>query len=134
MLTPQLVGVGTSEHADSLPFASTLCGACYDACPVRIDIPEMLVHLRAKVVDAHRGGVPKPEALAMKGAQLVFGSPRRLAIAERLGAIGGRIARNRRRAVAAGTGEEVDGSAGRAGAGARNRSGPGGGRRDGDER
>jgi L-lactate dehydrogenase complex protein LldF len=91
VLTPQLVGVGTSEHADSLPFASTLCGACYDACPVRIDIPEMLVHLRAKVVDAHRGGVPKPEALAMKGALLAFGSPRRLAMAERLGAIGGRI-------------------------------------------
>ena len=91
VLTPQLVGVGTSEHADSLPFASTLCGACYDACPVRIDIPEMLVHLRAKVVDSHRGGVPRPEALAMKGAQVVFGSPRRLAMAERLGAVGGRI-------------------------------------------
>jgi L-lactate dehydrogenase complex protein LldF len=91
VLTPQLVGVGTSEHADSLPFASTLCGACYDACPVRIDIPEMLVHLRQKVVDSHRGGVPKPEAVVMKAAQVVFGSPRRLALAERLGAMAGRI-------------------------------------------
>jgi L-lactate dehydrogenase complex protein LldF len=92
VLTPQLVGVGTSKHADSLPFASTLCGACYDACPVRIDIPEMLVHLRTKVVDAHRGDKTlKPEALAMKGAKVVFGSPRRLAVAERLGAVAGRV-------------------------------------------
>ncbi len=45
VLTPQLVGV---EHAASLPFASTLCGACYDACPVKINIPEILVHLRAR--------------------------------------------------------------------------------------
>ncbi|MFC5668496.1 lactate utilization protein B, partial [Kitasatospora misakiensis] len=44
VLTPQLVGV---ENAASLPFASTLCGACYDACPVKINIPEVLAHLRA---------------------------------------------------------------------------------------
>ena len=43
VLTPQLLGPGQSE---SLPFASTLCGACYDACPVKIDIPSILVHLR----------------------------------------------------------------------------------------
>jgi L-lactate dehydrogenase complex protein LldF len=93
VLTPQLVGVGSSKHADSLPFASTLCGACYDACPVRIDIPEMLVHLRAKVVDGHRNDrLPNPEALAMKSARVVFGSPRRLALAEKLGALGGRLA------------------------------------------
>ena len=36
ILTPQLVGI---ENAPSLPFASSLCGACYDACPVKIDIP-----------------------------------------------------------------------------------------------
>ena len=42
VLSPQLTGV--SENA-SLPYASSLCGACYDACPVAIDIPTMLVHL-----------------------------------------------------------------------------------------
>ncbi|CAA9217743.1 MAG: Predicted L-lactate dehydrogenase, Iron-sulfur cluster-binding subunit YkgF, partial [uncultured Corynebacteriales bacterium] len=42
VLSPQLTG-----QASSLPYASTLCGACYDACPVAIDIPAMLVHLRA---------------------------------------------------------------------------------------
>jgi L-lactate dehydrogenase complex protein LldF len=31
-----------------LPFASTLCGACRDICPVRIDIPRLLLHLRWK--------------------------------------------------------------------------------------
>ncbi len=43
ILTPQLLG---PTGATSLPFASTLCGACYDACPVKIDIPAILVHLR----------------------------------------------------------------------------------------
>src|SRR5436305_563232 len=47
ILTPQLRGV---EQAPSLPFASSLCGACYEACPVRIDIPHQLVHLRGRVV------------------------------------------------------------------------------------
>ena len=37
----------------SLPYASSLCGACFDACPVEIDIPALLVHLRAQ---ARRGG------------------------------------------------------------------------------
>ena len=42
-LTPQLVGV---EHASKLPFASSLCGYCYEVCPVKIDIPTVLVKLR----------------------------------------------------------------------------------------
>jgi L-lactate dehydrogenase complex protein LldF len=41
ILAPQLTG----EHTD-LPFASTLCGACYEVCPVKINIPEVLIHLR----------------------------------------------------------------------------------------
>lgn len=43
VLSPQLTGV---EDNASLPFASSLCGACFDACPVKIDIPTILVHLR----------------------------------------------------------------------------------------
>ena len=34
---------------DSLPYASSLCGACYQVCPIKINIPEVLVHLRGKV-------------------------------------------------------------------------------------
>jgi L-lactate dehydrogenase complex protein LldF len=51
ILTPQLVGV---EHASTLPFASTLCGACYEVCPVKIDIPTVLVKLRHDAVRATR--------------------------------------------------------------------------------
>ncbi|MFH8369710.1 lactate utilization protein B [Streptomyces sp. NPDC018031] len=49
ILTPQLRGTRTPLDA-SLPFASSLCGACFDVCPVAIDIPEVLVHLRERVV------------------------------------------------------------------------------------
>ena len=43
------------HHAQSLPFASSLCGACYDVCPVKINIPEVLLELRSRVVDQERG-------------------------------------------------------------------------------
>ena len=65
ILTPMLRGVGHDAATDSLPYASSLCGACYDVCPVAIDIPEVLVHLRSKVVDAHRGRVPHGQDAAM---------------------------------------------------------------------
>jgi L-lactate dehydrogenase complex protein LldF len=60
VLSPQLTGVA---HNMSLPFASSLCGACYDVCPVAIDIPSMLVHLRAKAVEA-KGRTPERAAMA----------------------------------------------------------------------
>ncbi|MEU9669204.1 LutB/LldF family L-lactate oxidation iron-sulfur protein [Streptomyces bobili] len=90
VLTPQLVGI---ENAASLPFASTLCGACYDACPVKINIPEVLVHLRAEAVQAKRRSrvLPTPEALAMKAAGAVLSSPKRLATAQKLAALGARV-------------------------------------------
>ncbi len=93
ILNPLLRGVGTDEQVDSLPYASSLCGACYEVCPVKIDIPSVLVDLRAQVVDAHRGGRPKAEALAMRGAARVLSSPRRLRFAERFTRIGTRAAR-----------------------------------------
>ena len=64
ILTPQLAGV---ENASSLPYASSLCGACYEVCPVKINIPEVLVHLRGRVVREKQGAtirmpgpIPKP--------------------------------------------------------------------------
>jgi L-lactate dehydrogenase complex protein LldF len=60
ILTPMLVGV---EQAGSLPYASSLCGACYEVCPVKINIPEVLVHLRRRVVEA---GGSHGEAGAMR--------------------------------------------------------------------
>ncbi len=56
ILTPQLQG---PPHAQTLPFASTLCGACYDVCPVKINIPEILVHLRAQVHETHSSPVER---------------------------------------------------------------------------
>jgi L-lactate dehydrogenase complex protein LldF len=84
ILSPQLTG--TTGHDDpnaSLPYASSLCGACFEACPVRIDIPSILVHLRAEQVDSERGGLPGAQDLAMKAAGWAMSSPGRFALAER---------------------------------------------------
>ncbi|GAA2901048.1 LutB/LldF family L-lactate oxidation iron-sulfur protein [Streptosporangium fragile] len=78
ILTPQLRGTASAIDA-SLPYASTLCGACFEACPVAIDIPEVLVHLRGKVRHA------RAERLGMRAAGWVFNRPARLARAQRLG-------------------------------------------------
>ncbi len=75
ILNPLLRGVGHDEQVDSLPYASSLCGRCFEVCPVRIDIPEVLVHLRAKVVDARRDGRPGGQDLAMRATSLLFASP-----------------------------------------------------------
>jgi len=93
ILNPLMQGTG-DEQVDSLPYASSLCGACFEVCPVRIDIPEVLVHLRSKVVDAHRGDtVPSAEALAMKGVAWTFTDARRLGRAERASGVAGRVMR-----------------------------------------
>ncbi|MFJ6730579.1 lactate utilization protein LutB domain-containing protein, partial [Streptomyces sp. NPDC091281] len=80
----------------SLPYASTLCGACYDVCPVAIDIPDILVHLRERVVEggpATRDGskvVLRPakghaaERAAMRAAGWAFGRPGVLRAGQRL--------------------------------------------------
>ena len=103
VLSPQLTGV---EDNASLPYASSLCGACYDACPVKIDIPSMLVHLRARHVEESRAGhgalrVPGlsglgPEAVTMAAASWVMGDPRRFAAAQRAGRAGRALSRGGR--------------------------------------
>ena len=78
ILSPQLTG-GADR---SLPYASTLCGACYDVCPVRINIPEVLVHLRQSGVDAERGH-RSAERTAMRTLGWVMRDRRRYAAALR---------------------------------------------------
>jgi len=92
ILTPQLRGI--SQHpvdaqTASLPFASSLCGACYDVCPVRIDIPEILVHLRTQVVRQRgwRARMVSEESAMMGAMAAAFAGPRRLGIAERAAAL-----------------------------------------------
>jgi L-lactate dehydrogenase complex protein LldF len=70
ILTPQLRGL---DQAPTLPWASSLCGACYEACPVKIDIPSVLVHLRGRVVREEKSRLA-PEALAMWAAGKTFRS------------------------------------------------------------
>ncbi|MGN9777600.1 lactate utilization protein B [Micromonospora sp. H33] len=77
ILSPQLTGPDGGANR-TLPYASTLCGACYDACPVRINIPEVLVHLRQAGVDARRGR-PSVERTAMRAMSLVMRDRRRYA-------------------------------------------------------
>jgi L-lactate dehydrogenase complex protein LldF len=81
ILTPQLVGI---EHAASLPFASSLCGACYEVCPVKIDIPRVLLHLRGEAVRAKPRGL---ERAAMRIVAWTFASERRFSRAQRIGRI-----------------------------------------------
>jgi L-lactate dehydrogenase complex protein LldF len=85
ILTPQLQEM---HHAQSLPYASSLCGACYEVCPVKINIPEVLIHLRNKVVRQNTAGfmgVFDVEAVAMKTMAMIFRSERRFRAAQRLG-------------------------------------------------
>jgi L-lactate dehydrogenase complex protein LldF len=84
ILTPQLRGVG---QARSLPYASSLCGACYEVCPVKIDIPRELVHLRGRVVDEH---APRPERAVMRALAWSFHDARRFARLQRLARAGTR--------------------------------------------
>lgn len=49
ILTPQFMG---PLHEPALPFASSLCGACAEVCPVKIDIPRILLDLRSEVKKA----------------------------------------------------------------------------------
>jgi L-lactate dehydrogenase complex protein LldF len=85
ILTPQLSGLTTGTD---LPWASTLCGACFDACPVKIDIPSLLVHLRGRVI-RERGG-PKGEGMAMEALARVFAHRRRYEAAQKLARAGAR--------------------------------------------
>jgi L-lactate dehydrogenase complex protein LldF len=88
ILTPQLIGL-ESDHAQSLPFASSLCGACYEVCPVKIDIPEILVYLRGKVVE-QKSGFFNLEGAAMKTMAWVFTDRARYELAQKTARIGQR--------------------------------------------
>ncbi|PRY60708.1 LutB/LldF family L-lactate oxidation iron-sulfur protein [Glycomyces artemisiae] len=66
ILAPQLE---PGKH-DDLPYASSLCGACYEVCPVKINIPEVLVHLR------QQGPHQAAEKAAMGAAEAVMARPR----------------------------------------------------------
>ena len=91
ILSPQLSGIEAAEN-NSLPYASSLCGACYEVCPVKINFPEVLVHLRAKDVESQHavrefeGNKKAPFSqmdAMMLGAKKLFTSGKMMSVAER---------------------------------------------------
>jgi L-lactate dehydrogenase complex protein LldF len=90
ILTPQLVGL---QQADTLPYASTLCGACYDVCPVKINIPQILIYLRGRVVRQKRQSRrlrdrANPEGITMRMMARMFSSQQRYEQAQKLAQVG----------------------------------------------
>ena len=81
ILTPQLFDM---EHSQSLPYASSLCGACFEVCPVKINIPEVLVHLRGRVVREQQSAV-NLESISMRVLSRIFSNRRSFEAAQRLG-------------------------------------------------
>jgi L-lactate dehydrogenase complex protein LldF len=80
IITPQFLGAG---HEPELPFASSLCGACAEVCPVKIDIPKVLLDLRSEVASAKTGRLEK---LAFRAFAWLARHPRVYAIGGRLAA------------------------------------------------
>ncbi|MEU9292393.1 lactate utilization protein B [Streptomyces sp. NPDC048266] len=97
VLTPQLAGMHAAKNDpnSSLPYASTLCGACYDACPVKIDIPSLLVELRHQNTEQTGRGA---ERFAMRAAAAVMGRPKLFKAAQKAAGLG-RIAAGRDRTI-----------------------------------
>ena len=86
ILAPQLAGL--HDHAD-LPWASSLCGACYEVCPVKIDIPSILTHLRRRVVNEEHGRFD-PEDVTMAALGKVFANRRAYEAAQKVGYLAAR--------------------------------------------
>jgi L-lactate dehydrogenase complex protein LldF len=91
ILTPQLMSM---EQGRSLPYASSLCGACYEVCPVKINIPEVLIHLRGKVVEEDQATLAGKVSLwniGMQAAAFLFKDAKRLEMAESIGRVGQKV-------------------------------------------
>lgn len=86
VLTPLLVGL---ENASPLPYASSLCGACKEVCPVDIDLPRMLIDLRRDLVQ-HKHA-PRTWKLGMQAWAIGMRSPRFY----RWGGLAARLGRNK---------------------------------------
>lgn len=96
VLTPQLEGLAKTKQ---LPFASSLCGACREVCPVKIDIPELLLHLRAEITDGTANGIAADEKVSRRFAESLafklygsfWKSPRRYRLLQKLARLAQRL-------------------------------------------
>jgi len=85
VLTPLLEGL---ENAAPLPHASSLCGSCKQVCPVDIDLPRMLLDLRADLVDEK---VDNRWQMGLKGWALTMQSPMRYELGAQAARLGQRV-------------------------------------------
>lgn len=93
ILTPQLLGAfDHHDPASSLPFASSLCGACAEVCPLKIDIPKILVHLRHQITEENRSKIPTGWDLAMKTSAMVMSDGKRFGAAAKAARLGRTVA------------------------------------------
>ncbi|MBG6085097.1 LutB/LldF family L-lactate oxidation iron-sulfur protein [Zhihengliuella flava] len=99
ILSPLMTGIEAEDNG-SLPYASSLCGACYDACPVKINIPDILVHLRGEDVAAQhqQRKLPSEMDLLMKGAEIALSSGKVLNLMEKALPVG-RLAAGRQKKI-----------------------------------
>ena len=88
IVSPMLTNL---SEAKDLPYASTLCGACKEACPVKINIPRMLLYLRKELTQGEtypeHKSVSMAESTAMKGWRASVSS----SFMMRLSNLGGRL-------------------------------------------
>ena len=90
ILNPQLRGLD-SDVDRALPFASSLCGACNEVCPVRIPFTDILVHLRHKVVEHKTAQHPTGEQALMKAVTWAMSDGRHLAAVQQGSKLVGRV-------------------------------------------
>jgi L-lactate dehydrogenase complex protein LldF len=91
VITPQLIGLKKTKQ---LPYASSLCGACREVCPVKIDIPALLLHLRAEIVDGESDGISAETQVKKKlGERAAFAMYSFLWRRPRLYSFGARLSR-----------------------------------------
>ena len=84
IISPMLVGL---KEAKDLPYASTLCGACRDACPVKINIPKLLLNLRQKLAespDPEEKSSPEIDGLLARGYAWLMSAPALLSFTDKL--------------------------------------------------
>ena len=85
VISPMMVGL---KEAKDLPYASTLCGACREVCPVKINIPHMLLKLRTRLVESPIAGERKVtvwEKLLAWSYYRLMSSPALLSLVHRMG-------------------------------------------------
>ena len=85
ILSPHLVGL---DKAGTLPFASSLCGVCAEICPVKIDIPHQLVHLRHRAVNEPSPARSLVDRITWSAWAWAMGGPRRYNLAMTTARIG----------------------------------------------